>query len=92
MLSPLIGLLLATSLAPVDPELIRGSYGQEALFRFELGVDAGLATEAAKNCSGPQQAWGASAQQQAMEAALKRGQFFEAGQLLGIWQKGLQCR
>lgn len=92
MLSPLIGLLLATALAPVDPELIRSSYGQEALFRFELGVDAGLGTEAPKNCPGPHQGWGASAERQAMEAALKRGQFFEAGKELGAWQKTGQCR
>ncbi|MEN9877902.1 MAG: hypothetical protein RLZZ158_941 [Cyanobacteriota bacterium] len=92
MLSPLIGLLVATSLAPVDPELIRSSYGQEALFRFELGVDAGLGMETPKICPDPRQGWGASAQHQAMEAALKRGQFFEAGKELGAWQKAGQCR
>ena len=39
MLSPLIGLLLATSLAPVDPELIRSTYGQEALFRVVTSLN-----------------------------------------------------
>jgi hypothetical protein len=31
----------AASLAPVDRELLRERYGQEALFRLRLGVDEG---------------------------------------------------
>ena len=80
-------LLMATLLSPVDPEQLRNRYGQEALFRFELGVEQGQGS-----CSGPRPAWEKAPQRLQMQEALDRGSYFAAGQALGAWQQQVGCR
>lgn len=75
-------LLLAADLAPVDTESFRSRYGQEALFRFDLGVEAAPPGP----CGAPTTTWNGSPQQARMEAALGAGLWYEAGQALGQWQ------
>ena len=79
----------AASLAPVDRELLRERYGQEALFRLRLGVDAGErdAGSAGGTRSCPVRLWSDSPQQRGYAAALSAGQFFAAGQALGQWRR-----
>jgi hypothetical protein len=80
-------LLMATMLTPVDPEQLRNRYGQEALFRFELGVEQAKAA-----CSGARRAWEQSSQRLRMQEALDKGLYFVAGQALGAWQHQVGCR
>jgi len=79
----------AASLAPVDRELLRERYGQEALFRLRLGVDWGERDAGSpggtRTC--PSRVWSDSSQQRRYGAALSAGQFFEAGQALGQWRR-----
>jgi hypothetical protein len=84
----------AASLAPVDREWLRQQYGQEALFRLRLGVDAGERDAAERDpgfaggsggCSAVH--WPDSPQQRRYAAALRAGHFFEAGQALGQWRR-----
>ena len=79
----------AASLAPVDRELLRERYGQEALFRLRLGVDWGERDAGSpggtRTC--PSRLWSDSSQQRRYGAALSAGQFFEAGQALGQWRR-----
>jgi hypothetical protein len=79
----------AASLAPVDRELLRERYGQEALFRLRLGVDAGERDTGSpggtRTC--PSRLWSDSPQQRRYAAALSAGQFFAAGQALGQWRR-----
>jgi hypothetical protein len=80
-------LLIAADLAPIDTESFRSRYGQEALFRFDLGVgDAPPAP-----CDGTARAWAGSPRQRQMEAALAAGHWYEAGQALGLWQHEQRC-
>jgi hypothetical protein len=80
-------LLMATMLTPVNPEQLRNRYGQEALFRFELGVKQAQAA-----CSGARTAWEQSSQRLQMQEALDKELYFAAGQALGAWQKQVGCR
>lgn len=80
-------LLLAADLAPVDTESFRSRYGQEALFRFDLGVEAAPPVP----CGTPATAWVGSPEQARMEAALGAGHWYEAGQALGQWQARAGC-
>ena len=79
----------AASLAPVDRELVRERYGQEALFRLRLGVDWGEGDAGnpgvTRTC--PSRLWSDSPQQRRYAAALTAGQFFAAGQALGQWRR-----
>ena len=79
----------AASLAPVDRELLRERYGQEALFRLRLGVDAGERDAGTPGLtrSCPSRLWPDSPQQRRWAAALTAGQFFAAGQALGQWRR-----
>lgn len=79
----------AASLAPVDRELLRERYGQEALFRLRLGVDAGEADAGTPGVTGscPSRSWSDSPQQRRYAAAITAGQFFAAGQALGQWRR-----
>jgi hypothetical protein len=79
----------AASLAPVDRELLRERYGQESLYRLQLGVDEGERTAGSpgviRSCSA--RLWSHSPQQQRYTAALSAGNFFAAGQALGQWRR-----
>ena len=79
----------ASSLAPVDREAFRSQYGQEALFRLRLGVDAadpsGHGTATAGPCPSP--SWSGSPQQQRFDAALRGKQYYGAGVALGEWRR-----
>lgn len=81
--------LPASSLAPIDREAFRSQYGQEALFRLRLGVDAadpirdGKAS--AEPCPSP--SWSESPQKQRYDAALRGKQFYGAGVALGEWRR-----
>jgi hypothetical protein len=76
------------SLAPVDGEAFRSRYGQEALFRLRLGVDA------FRDAVNPQQAvlscppvgWSEAPEHASYERELAAGSYFRAGQALGAWQ------
>ena len=84
-----LGPLRAQLLLPVDGERFRGQYGQEALFRLRLGVDAGSVTPTGASpparCPAPD--WDGSAEQHQYNQALKQGSSFEAGKALGRWQR-----
>jgi len=69
---------IKTSLAPVDRELLRERYGQEALFRLRLGVDEGerAAGSPGVTRSCPSRLWSDSPQQQRYTAALSAAHFF----------------
>jgi hypothetical protein len=78
-----------SSLAPVDVEGFRQRYGQEALFRLKLGVEAGERSAAgpsgaAGRCA---EGWTNSAQGRAFQAALAREQWYAAGEALGLWRR-----
>ncbi len=72
------------SLAPLDVEQVRDLYGQEALFRMRLGVEAAHDDGAA--CPGGPMAWSGSAQAEQLERQLQAGRPYAAGQILGTWQ------
>ncbi len=76
------------SLAPLDTESIRTRYGQEALFRLRLGVEAVPAAGARPPTGVPcgAMAWGTSPEHGRFEADLAAGRYFQAGQALGAWQ------
>jgi hypothetical protein len=80
-----------SSLAPVETEAFRERYGQEALFRLKLGVEAG--ERSAAPLPGPAVAceagWPSSPQGRAFQAALARQQWYGAGEALGAWRR--QC-
>lgn len=80
-----------SSLAPVEVEAFRERYGQEALFRLKLGVEAGEAAGHGRDMSGTvcSGGWAGSRQQQQFEGALQRKQWFDAGEILGGWRR--QC-
>lgn len=76
-----------SSLAPVDTEAFRQRYGQEALFRLKLGVEAGERVTPRDRdlpCSGR---WDGSAQAKAFLAEVERQHWYEAGQVLGTWRR-----
>lgn len=81
----------ASSLAPLEIETFRQRYGQEALFRLKLGVEAGERSTPGKETPAPNcgRGWSGSAQEQQFEAALKREQWYGAGEVLGLWRR--QC-
>ena len=78
-----------SSLAPVETEAFRQRYGQEALFRLKLGVDAG------ERAPGPvpgrtvacEAGWAQSPQGRAFAAAVAREQWYGAGEQLGAWRQ-----
>jgi hypothetical protein len=76
------------SLAPIDGEAFRTRYGQEALFRLRLGVDAvrdvGNPHPAAAAC--PPFGWSESPERARYEGEVAAGRYFLAGQSLGAWQ------
>lgn len=74
-----------STLAPLDVEALRQRYGQEALFRLRLGVEA--ARDDGRSCAPSAQGWIGSPQQQQLEAELAAGRPYRAGQLLGAWQQ-----
>ncbi len=76
------------SLAPLDTEAFRTRYGQEALFRLRLGVEAVPATGtlAPPGASCGAMGWGTSAEHGRFEADLAAGRYFQAGQGLGAWK------
>ena len=90
--------LPAGSLLPLEPEAFRARYGQEALFRLRLGVDASLSPPASSPgvVSGAQPAasgpcppsgWAASAERRQFDQALEQHRYYAAGQVLGLWQR-----
>ena len=84
-----LGPLRAQSLLPVDGEHFREQYGQEALFRLRLGVDAGSVPPRGASPQAPCPApdWDGSAEQRQYNQALGQGSSFEAGKALGRWQR-----
>ncbi len=95
------GRLRADSLAPLDVERFRAQYGQDALFRLRLGVDAASAptpgasgadvAAVAPPCPVPSPAqapsWAESAEQRQFNQALEQRRYFDAGKVLGRWQR-----
>ena len=83
------GPLRAQTQLPGGGERFRDQYGQEALFRLRLGVDAGSVTPGGASpqvrCPAPD--WVGSAEQHQYNQALKQGSSFEAGKALGRWQR-----
>jgi hypothetical protein len=80
-----------STLAPVDGEAVRQRYGEEALFRLKLGVEAGERAPAPPSgtvgrCGG---GWASSPQARLFQAALERKRWYEAGEALGTWRR--QC-
>jgi len=79
------------SLLPLDADTFRAQYGQEAIFRFRLGVDAALApspaAEAAPPPACPAPDWEASLERRQYSQTLEQRRFYEAGQALGRWQR-----
>ena len=79
----------ASPLAPVDREAFRSQYGQEALFRLRLGVEAadtsGQGTGTAGPCPSP--SWSGSPQHRRYQAALRGNQYYGAGVALGEWRR-----
>lgn len=77
------------SLTPVDREAFRQQYGQEGLFRLQLGVDAAeqppRAGATAQLC--PAATWAGSPQKQRYDAAMGLRKFYAAGQALGEWRR-----
>ena len=95
------GPLPAGSLLPLQAEAFRARYGQEALFRLRLGVDAASAptpgasgadvAAVAPPCPVPSPAqapsWAESAEQRQFNQALEQHRYYAAGQVLGLWQR-----
>ncbi len=92
------GPLPAGSLLPLESEAFRARYGQEALFRLRLGVDAALSPSASSPgvVSGAQPAasgpcppsgWTASPERRQFDQALEQHRYYAAGQVLGLWQR-----
>ena len=88
--------LRAASLQPLDVEGFRARYGQEALFRLRLGVDAAIAPSPGAaggggdgRPPGPCEArtWAESAEQRQYTQAVEQQRYFDAGQALGRWQR-----
>ena len=79
------------SLLPVDADTFRAQYGQEAIFRLRLGVDAALAPSPAADAASPPACpvadWQTSAERRQYSAALEQRRYYEAGQALGRWQR-----
>lgn len=79
-----------SSLAPVDQQAFTQRYGDEALFRLKLGVDAGertTPTGGGRAACAP--SWSGSAQEQAFQRALNQKHWYQAGEVLGAWRR--QC-
>ncbi len=91
------GRLRAESLQPLDVERFRAQYGQDALFRLRLGVDAALApipgasgaddVAVTPACLAQAQSWNASAEQRQFNQALEQRRYIDAGKALGHWQR-----
>jgi hypothetical protein len=90
--------LPAGSLLPLEAEAFRARYGQEALFRLRLGVDAAPSpsTDSPGVVAGDQPApagpcppsgWAASAERRQFDQAVEQSRFYAAGQVLGLWQR-----
>jgi hypothetical protein len=79
------------SLLPLDADTFRVQYGQEAIFRLRLGVDAALAPSQAADAAPPSACpapdWQTSAERRQYSAALEQRRYYEAGQALGRWQR-----
>jgi hypothetical protein len=80
-----------STLAPVDREVFRQRYGEEALFRLKLGVESGERAPASRlgatgMCG---DSWASSPQARAFQAALERKRWYDAGEELGMWRR--QC-
>lgn len=74
----------SASLAPLDTEAFRDRYGQEALFRLRLGVDASGGAQA---CAPDGPPWRDSEPRQRFEQALAQRRWYEAGRILGQWRR-----
>lgn len=74
----------ARSLAPIDVDQFRELYGQEALFRLRLGVEA--AADGGAACTPAPPVWSQSSQFREYQRLLAAAQPYEAGRQLGVWQ------
>jgi hypothetical protein len=79
---------VARALAPLDGEWVRSTYGQEALFRLRLGVEA--ARDDGAPCPATTPVWSGSAQEAVLQRQLRDGRPYAAGLILGAWQLWLQ--
>lgn len=79
-----------SSLAPIDKEAFIQRYGDEALFRLQLGVEGGERSDPKGGGTAPcQGGWQGSEQEQRFQAAVNRKQWYAAGEIVGIWRR--QC-
>jgi hypothetical protein len=78
------GMANGLSLAPVEAEAFRQQYGQEALFRLRLGVDA--ARDDGGPCPAGTLTWSDSPQGRLYQQKLAAVEPYAAGVALGSWQ------
>ena len=92
------GPLPAGSLLPLEAEAFRARYGQEALFRLRLGVDASLdpaagspgevpGAQPGRSGPCPPSGWAASPERRQFDQAVEQQRYYAAGQVLGLWQR-----
>jgi len=92
------GPLPAGSLLPLEAEAFRARYGQEALFRLRLGVDATLdpaagspgevpGAQPGRSGPCPPSGWAASPERRQFDQAVEQQRYYAAGQVLGLWQR-----